>query len=49
MYWLRPKTLDTLVVWTSHPQARRSHSEMYTEVVAGLKELNVLPAGSTPP
>ncbi|MFL5354931.1 hypothetical protein [Archangium sp.] len=48
LYWLRPKALDTLLVWTSHPQARRSHSEMYTEVVAGLKELNVLPAGTTP-
>ena len=45
LYWLRPKALDTLLVWTSHPQARRPHSEMYREVVEGLRELNALPNG----
>jgi len=48
MYWLRPKALDTLLVWTSHPQARRSHEEMYREVVEGLKEIGALSGGSTP-
>jgi hypothetical protein len=43
MYSLRPKALDTLLVWTSHPQARRPHQEMYEEVVGGLRGLGVLP------
>jgi hypothetical protein len=45
MYWLRPKALDTLLVWTSHPQARRSHSEMYREVIEGLREIKALVQG----
>ncbi|WNG52102.1 hypothetical protein F0U60_54355 [Archangium minus] len=49
MYWLRPKVLDTLLVWTSHPQARRPHEEMYKEVIEGLRELNALPAGPSSP
>lgn len=51
MYWLRPKALDTLLVWTSHPQARRPHETMYKEVIEGLREINALPAGpvSVPP
>ncbi|WNG62377.1 hypothetical protein F0U59_52535 [Archangium gephyra] len=48
MYCLRPKALDTLLVWTSHPQARRPHSDMYREVVEGLKEINALPHGGAP-
>lgn len=48
MYWLRPKALDTLLVWTSHPQARRPHSEMYREVVEGLREITALPNACPP-
>ncbi|PTL76602.1 hypothetical protein DAT35_49225 [Vitiosangium sp. GDMCC 1.1324] len=48
LYWLRPKALDTVLVWTSHPQARRPHLEMYREVVEGLREIHMLPASSSP-
>lgn len=43
LYSLRPQALDTLLVWTSHPQARRPHQDLYEEVVGGLKALGVLP------
>jgi hypothetical protein len=42
MHWIRPSTLDAMLVAANHPQARLEHKKLYEEVVLGLKETGAL-------